>query len=58
MSDIPKKMPDGVVPLDVGCFRQKSPEQMAREKSPEYLEAEIKRILEIVAPKPPAEREK
>jgi hypothetical protein len=53
MSDIPERMPEGVVKLDVGCFRQKSPEQIAREKSPEYLEAEIKRILEKGPPKPP-----
>jgi len=58
MSDTPKKMPDGIVKLDVGCFRRKSPEQMAREKSTEYLEAELKRILEMGPPQPPPELEK
>jgi hypothetical protein len=58
MSDTPKKIPDGVVFVDVGCFRQKSPKEMAEETSPEYLEAALKRILEDAPPQPPAERGK
>jgi hypothetical protein len=47
MSDYPtKNMLDGVVSLDVGCFRQKTPKEMAEETSREYLEAAIKRILD------------
>jgi hypothetical protein len=58
MSDTPKKMPDGVVFVDAGCFRQKSPKEMAEETSREYLEAALKRILEGTLPQPPAQRGK
>jgi high-affinity K+ transport system ATPase subunit B len=55
MNDDPtEKVPDGVIKLDVGCFRQKTP----REMSLEYLEAALKRIFEQGPPQPPAERGK
>jgi hypothetical protein len=53
MSDTPKKRPDGIVIVEVGCIRYKSPEKTARKISLEELEAEIKRILEKGPPKPP-----
>jgi hypothetical protein len=57
MSDTPEKTPDGIVVVEVGCIRYKSPEQIAREKSPEYMEAELKRIFEKGPPLPPPELE-
>jgi len=51
--DPKKRRPDGVVVLDVGCFRQKTPREMEEEADPKNLEARIKRILESKPPKPP-----
>jgi len=42
MNDDPtEKVPDGVIKLDVGCFRQKTPREMSLN-----TEAALKRIFE------------
>jgi hypothetical protein len=51
MSDEPtKKMPCGVIPLDVGCFRRKTPKEKEEERlldlsDPKNLEAAYWRIV-------------
>ena len=58
MNDTPKKRPDGIVVVEVGCIRYKSPEQTARKRSLEELEAELRLIFEQGPPQRPAERGK
>jgi hypothetical protein len=63
MSDEPsKKRPDGVIPLDVGCFKQKTEQEMKKQLldffDPKNLEAVYKGTIEKLSPPPPAQRGK
>ena len=59
--DARKKMPDGVVPLDIGCFRQLTPEEMLQKQlryfGAKTLEEAYWRIMRMEIPKPAAEQE-